>query len=58
MPTDYTALAAAALPLAGAALVWALRLEGRVNTQEALHNELKADVSEIKADVKLLLTRK
>lgn len=29
-------------------LVWLIRLEGRVNTQEALHRELKEDVQYIR----------
>lgn len=38
---------AMALP-AGGVVVWLLRLEGRVNTNQALHNELREDVKYIR----------
>jgi hypothetical protein len=42
------------LPAAGA-LVWLIRLEGRINLNEQRTNDLHADLSEIKADVKTLI---
>lgn len=38
---------AVALPTLGG-VVWLIRLEGRVNTQAALHSDLKADVRYIR----------
>jgi sensor domain CHASE-containing protein len=33
------------------AVVWLIRLEGRVNTQDALHRELKEDVTYIRSRI-------
>jgi hypothetical protein len=33
-------------------IVWLVRLEGRINLADQRHNDLKDDISEIKADVK------
>lgn len=38
-------------------LSWLLRLEGRVNTGEALHNTLKDSHAELKADVRYIRDR-
>jgi hypothetical protein len=39
------------------AVVWLIRLEGRVNTNEALHATLKANHDELKADVRYIRER-
>lgn len=38
-------------------VVWLVRLEGRMNVTDAKSEDLKADVIEIKADVKTLLRK-
>ena len=48
MDTQLVGLSiAVALPLVGGG-VWLIRLEGRVNLQEALHRELRDDVTYIR----------
>ena len=44
----------AAAPVVGA-IVWLVRLEGRLNVQDTLHAVLKEDITEIKQDVKTLI---
>lgn len=39
------------------AVVWLIRLEGRVNTGEALHNNLKESHDELKDDVRYIRNR-
>jgi hypothetical protein len=39
------------------AVVWFVRLEGRVNTNEALHASLKENHDELKDDVKYIRSR-
>lgn len=34
-----------------AGIVWLIRLEGRVNTQDALHKQLKEDVTYIRSRI-------
>lgn len=38
-------------------VVWLVRLEGRINLGDTRFGDLKADVQEIKADVKQLLIK-
>ena len=40
-----------------AAIVWLVRLEGRINALAQSDSELRADITEIKHDVKMLLIR-
>jgi hypothetical protein len=54
MTVEPSLILAIGLPTA-AALVWLIRLEGRVNLNEQRTNDLHADLTEIKADVKTLL---
>lgn len=56
MQIDLSTLIAFLIPCT-LGLVWLVRLEGRVNTAEALYAEIKADLSELKIDVKALLKR-
>ena len=37
--------------------VWLLRLEGKVNTESALREALKGDVTDVKADVRYIRER-
>ena len=46
MDTPTIGIAVALPAIAG--LVWLIRLEGRVNTQQALHSDLKEDVQYIR----------
>lgn len=39
------------------AVVWLIRLEGRVNTNEALHETLKENHDELKGDVRYIRER-
>jgi hypothetical protein len=47
MPQDFNTAAAIVVPTIGF-IVWLVRLEGRVNTGEALHRSLKEDVTYIR----------
>jgi hypothetical protein len=47
MPIDTAVLTTLTLTGLGA-LVWLIRLEGRINTGEALHTELKEDLRYIR----------
>ena len=38
-------------------LVWLVRLEGRLNVTDSRYGDMKADLDEIKADVRKLLLR-
>lgn len=46
-PDILKTMIAVLVPAAGV-VVWLLRLEGRVNTNQALHDALKADVTYIR----------
>lgn len=50
-----TVLAGGALLVGG--IVWLVRLEGRQNMSDARYVDLKADLSEIKLDLKALLMK-
>ena len=50
-------LLTAGLTVVGA-IVWFVRLEGRVNLSESRHSDMKAVVEEIRGDVKQLLRQK
>lgn len=43
--------------MAVAAIYWLVRLEGRIDLNDARYNDLKNDLKEIKDDVKALLVR-
>jgi hypothetical protein len=47
MALDIQALLALAVPAVGV-VVWLIRLEGRINTHEALQKEMKEDVQYIR----------
>jgi sensor domain CHASE-containing protein len=50
MQIDGEILLTAAPPIIGA-IVWFVRLEGRVNTQSELHQQLRADVTYIRSRI-------
>ena len=56
MQLDLQTLLAVAVPIGGA-LVWLLRLEGRINMNERRTDDLHDDITEIKKDIKTLLQR-
>lgn len=45
---DAQGAATIAIPLVIGGVIWLIRLEGRVNTQQALHADLKEDVQYIR----------
>lgn len=56
MTLDVQTVVAIAVPTLGA-VVWLLRLEGRLNLNESRTDDLHNDIVEIKKDVKELLQR-
>lgn len=56
MPIDAAVLTTLTLSGLGA-VVWLIRLEGRVNTGQALHNTLKESHDELHADVRYIRQR-
>lgn len=47
----------AGLVMAVSGIVWLVRLEGRIDRADDRHDRLRADILEIKQDVKALLVR-
>lgn len=52
MTDTQTVLAGVGMVVAG--VVWLVRIEGRVNLNEARWEDIKGDIAEIKADVKVI----